>query len=478
MSPNRRAVKKRIVSGALLITVVAVLLAPEPGPAVPSASSAAPAVSALPTVSGTAAKGRTLTTTSGTWAGSSPISFAYRWLRCDTAGSNCTDISGATGSTYVIDSSMVGKRLRVRVQATNGDGTSTALSDATAVVTDGAPTNTAEPTISGSPTQGQTLSATSGSWTGSPTLAYRWVRCGSEGGRPDGSNCSSVSGATSPTYTLTSSDVGRRMRIRVTATNSSGSTTAASNPTATVKASSPSGKPVNTAEPVISGTAAVGQALTATPGNWTGQTPITVSYRWTRCGADGGKSDASNCSNISGATSATFTLTGDELGRRIRVKTTARNSAGSTTVASNPTSPVGPAGPVGVITLPNGERSIPASSVPSDQRLVVDTVLFSPNPVTSRTAPLTVRIKVKDTRGFVVRDARVFIRPTPLVTTGSNDGATATDGWLQVTLTPRPSFPEIRSGFNVQFFVKAFRSGDPTLGGVAGTRLVQVALGR
>ena len=477
MSPNPRAFKPRIAAGALLIAAVAVLLAPEPGPAVPSAATAAPTVTALPTVSGTAAKGKTLTASSGSWTGSTPITFAYRWVRCDASGSGCTDISGATTSTYVIESSMVGKRLRVRVTATNGDGTAAALSEATAVVTDGAPTNTAEPTISGTPTQGQTLTATSGSWTGSPTFAYRWLRCGSDGGKPDGSNCSSVSGATSATYTLTSSDVGRRMRIRVTATNSSGSTAAASNPTATVKASTTVGRPVNTAEPVVSGTAAVGQTLTTTPGSWSGQTPITVSYQWTRCGSDGGKSDASNCSTISGATSASYTLTSGELGRRIRVRATARNTVGSTTTASNPTAVVAPAGPPGLITLPNGERSIPASSVPADQRLVVDAVSFSPNPVKSRTAPITVRIKVEDTRGYVVRDARVFIRSTPLVTTGGNGLVTATDGWVQVTLVPRSSFPQIRSGYSVQFYVKAYRSGDPTLGGVAGTRLVQVALG-
>ena len=88
--------------------------------------------------------------------------------------------------------------------------------------------------------------------------------------------------------------------------------------------------------------------------------------------------------------------------------------------------PQAPPGPAGVITLPNGEKSIPVTSVPSNQRLVVDQVQFSPNPIRSRTEPITVRIKVKDTRGYVVRDALVFFRSTPLVTTeraGSEDRA-------------------------------------------------------
>jgi hypothetical protein len=50
------------------------------------------------------------------------------------------------------------------------------------------------------------------------------------------------------------------------------------------------------------------------------------------------------------------------------------------------------------------------------------------------------------------------------------------DGFATITLVPNRLFPTPRSGFNVQFFVKAFRAGDPALGGIAGFRLVQVRL--
>jgi len=103
-------------------------------------------------------------------------------------------------------------------------------------------------------------------------------------------------------------------------------------------------------------------------------------------------------------------------------------------------------------------------------------VLFAPDPVTSRNAVITVRVRAKDTRGFVVRDALVFVRSTPRVTTGGDRQLTTTDGWATYQLAPNGNFPKPRKGFHVQFFVKAYRSGDPGLGGIAGYRLVQVRL--
>lgn len=460
---------------ALVAAAAALLLAPG---SVIARSAAAPSSSSPPSISGTAVKGETLTATSGSWAGTTPISFAFRWLRCDENGASCAEITGATGTTYVVATDDVGKRLRVRVTASNADGSAVALSDATSVVTEASkPVNATEPTISGTLVQGRTLTASSGSWTGQQPIsyAYRWVRCGTDGGLPDGSNCQQLN-ATSSTYVLGADDVGKRLRVRVTASNAVGTETVASNATGVVQADISVGRPVNTAEPRIAGTAVAGQVLTATGGSWSGATPISLAYQWVRCGTDGGNALGSNCATIGGATQATYTLTTSDVNRRLRVRVTARNSAGSTLAASNPTATVQAAGPAGIITLPNGERSIPVTSVPANERLIVSNVQFTPNPVQSRTAPITVRIRVKDTRGFVVRDARVFIRPTPLVTTGADNGQTATDGWVTYTLTPRFSFPQPRSGFNVQFFVKAYRAGDPALAGVSGTRLVQVAL--
>ncbi len=100
------------------------------------------------------------------------------------------------------------------------------------------PSNTSPPTISGTPREGETLTANPGSWSGTApiTFSYQWQRCDQ-----NGANCSNIVGATAQTYRLTSADVGRTLRVVVTATNASGSSSATSAPTAVVQPSGPAG---------------------------------------------------------------------------------------------------------------------------------------------------------------------------------------------------------------------------------------------
>lgn len=332
------------------------------------------------------------------------------------------------------------------------------------------PQNTAEPTISGRAEEGLRLTAGTGSWTGPGRITYsfQWVRCGADGGLPDGSNCGFIRGATSRAYDVRRGDVGSRLRVRVTATNPDGSRTAASNPTPVVV-----GPPVNTSPPWPRGATILGQVLTADVGAWVGRQPITFAFRWLRCNAQGGE-----CVAIPAGTGRSIRLTQSELGRKVRFNVTARNPVGSLTVTSTESAIVSEPLPPGAIRLPSGEISIPASSVPSNHRLVLSQVRFSPTPVRSRRNPITVGARVTDTRGFVVRDAFVFVRATPRVTSGGDRQRTLQDGWISYQLVPNARFPQPRRGFNVQFFVKAYRDGDPPLAGVAAYRLVQVPLAR
>ena len=194
------------------------------------------------------------------------------------------------------------------VTATNAGGSTKATSAATAVVTlIPPPVDTALPTVSGSPVEGQTLSATTGSWEGSPaSYTYQWEDCNTAG-----QACTNIAKATSSTYKLASTDVGHTLRVIVTATNTGGSTKASSAATTTVTpAPAP---PVNTALPTVSGTAVEGQTLSATNGSWEGS-PSSYTYQWEDCNTAG-----EGCANISKATSSTYKLTSTDVGHTLRV---------------------------------------------------------------------------------------------------------------------------------------------------------------
>ena len=85
---------------------------------------------------------------------------------------------------------------------------------------EGAPVNTVRPALSGTAREGQPVTTTNGTWTGTPpiTYSYSWFRCDS-----NGDNCSVITGANSQSYVLTAADVGSRVFSLVTATNAAGS---------------------------------------------------------------------------------------------------------------------------------------------------------------------------------------------------------------------------------------------------------------
>jgi fibronectin-binding autotransporter adhesin len=290
----------------------------------------APSNTSLPTITGalTATLGTALTATTGTWSGTTPISYSYSWSQCDATGGSCTPISGATSSTYTPVTSDLGKTLRVQVTATNGfvvGAAPTATSNQTAVVVSNIPTNTAVPVVTGTTRVGFSLSTTTGTWSGAPTITfkYQWQRCNSTGGA-----CSNIVGAISSFYLISNADVGSRLRVEVTGTNTAGSAKAVSEPTTLVEGQGP----LNSVSPVITGSARTGQTLRTSNGTWTGSTPITFTYQWRRCNAAGAA-----CVAIGGATSNTYVVAAADVGSRLLVSVTATNGVGSATENSDPT---------------------------------------------------------------------------------------------------------------------------------------------
>lgn len=123
--------------GILLAVVVGVVLGavfgqPDNGSA---AVTAVPKNKTLPTISGTAEAGQTLTATRGTWS-NAPTSFSFTWSRCDATGNGCAAI-GATGKIYTLTEADVGHTLRVTVTARNASGSAKATSSPTAIVASG-----------------------------------------------------------------------------------------------------------------------------------------------------------------------------------------------------------------------------------------------------------------------------------------------------------------------------------------------------
>jgi hypothetical protein len=283
--------------------------------------SAPPANTAKPTLAGQAQRASTLTATIGSWTGNGN-GYAYQWQR------DGVDIAGATNPTYTLSADDVNATVRVVITASNPDGAASAASNPTATIPSAAPANTAKPTFSGTAQRGQTLTGTSGSWSGiGNSTSYQWQSS------PDGTTWTAIAGATSAGYALAAGDVGSYVRLLVTVTNPDGSATAASS--ATAKATS--SPPVNSVRPTLAGTAQRGATLIATPGTWSG-TGNSYAYQWQRDGVD-----------IAGATATGYELTVADVGATVRLLVTASNPDATATAASNSTATIPSAPPVNTV---------------------------------------------------------------------------------------------------------------------------------
>ena len=229
--------------------------------------------------------------------------------------------------------------------------------------------------------------------------------------------------------------------------------------------------PSNQSVPTISGTTQEGSTLTATSGSWNGTTPITYSYQWRRCNQNG-----ANCGDINGATGSTYVLKAADVNRTIRVRVTAKNSDGTGQATSDHTAkitrPVAP--PTTVNGCPaSGTGTLDVSQISSPAHLLIDGQTASPSTITRSVGDLTLRFHVSACNGRPVQNALVLAEAIPFEQFDvPAEVSTDASGWASVTLHRARFFPASPRQQVLAVFVRARKTGEPLLAGIAARRMV------
>ncbi|MGA2320593.1 MAG: hypothetical protein ABSG95_07600 [Solirubrobacteraceae bacterium] len=264
-----------------------------------------------PRISGTPAAGQTLTCNEGAWTGVPAPTIAYLWVR-DQGTPGEVAIGGATFSTYLVGSEDRGHSLSCDVTATNSEGHASQSSEPVVVPAGepggSPPQSTEAPSVSGKPAAGETLSCSTGTWSGSPTptLTYQWLRDGS-----------TIPAATTSSHVVVEADEGHSLSCKVTAINNEGVASENSSPLEI-----PGSAPENLKEPQVYGTPAVGEPLACLRGTWSGSPTPTFTYLWVR-------DEGPNETIIESATASTYKVGSEDEGHSLACEVTATNSAGS-----------------------------------------------------------------------------------------------------------------------------------------------------
>ncbi|RZI81348.1 MAG: DUF4347 domain-containing protein, partial [Rubrivivax sp.] len=262
------------------------------------------------TISGTVAQGQTLTASNSIADADGLGTITYRWFRggVDT---------GSTGSTYLLTESDVGSTMVARASYTDAYGTAeTVNSSATAAVANVNDSPTGSVSISGTVTQGQTLTASNNiaDVDGLGTITYHWWRAGVD------------TGSTGTTYVLSESDVGSTIVAKATYTDGHGTAESVSS-SATAAVANVNDNPTGSVS--ISGTATQGQTLTASNTIADADGLGAITYHWWRGGVD------------TGSTGTTYVLSESDVGSTIVAKATYTDAHGtSETVTSSATAAV------------------------------------------------------------------------------------------------------------------------------------------
>ena len=295
----------------------------------------------VPVIVGEARVGETLTVDlSNITYDSTTMKMYYLWARID--GDTATRVGESTDSSYTLTADDVGKTVGLTLSVLARDF-HLLVSEPTAVVSGSGSLNnpaTGQPTISGTAQVGETLSAgTSGivdtDGLNNVSFSYQWIR-------NDGNSDTDITSETESTYILVADDEGKTIKVRVTFTDDAGdgeSLTSTATATVTARPNTPA-----TGAPIISGTAQVGETLTAdTSGivDTDGLDSVSFSYQWL----------SSSDTDIAGATDATHILAASDEGKTIKVRVsftddaaneeTLTSAATAEVVAAAPTEPAG-----------------------------------------------------------------------------------------------------------------------------------------
>ena len=285
-----------------------------------------------PSISGNPQPPTTLYANPGSWT-VTLTNADYDWDRCDPDGvSNCTLVAADT-SHYALSSADDGHTIVLIANVSSPGRVATAQSAPLVVQDQPLPQATVLPTVTGGTVRTNIMAASGGTWTNSPrALAYQWERCNSAG-----HGCLAIPGATQTTYQLTNVDEGSTITVAVSATNTSGTTTATAVPSGVVSALPPAA----TGRPALS-TLGLQQSVpvTVTNGTWRGTGASTYTTVWQRCNSSG-----ASCAPISGATTSSYTPTAADVGHTLDVVVTATNVDGSVASASAASDVVLPAAP-------------------------------------------------------------------------------------------------------------------------------------
>jgi hypothetical protein len=216
--------------------------------------------------------------------------------------------------------------------------------------------------------------------------------------------------------------------------------------------------------PTISGAAEVGVTLVATRGTWSGS-PTSFKFAWQRCDTTGAA-----CLAIGGATAKIYTPTVSDVGHTLRVAVTAHNSTGSTTATSAATAVVPPSG------CPPGNAAMPVGTVTPPARLTISAASVKPA-VRRSTNSIQLHVTVTACGGRPVAGASVFATAIPYNQFAVAQGATASNGTVVLTEGRRNGFPVSRQQRLLTVFVRAWKQGEPTTGGVSSSRVVAFHVG-